>query len=81
VIPALGVAVANAVIAFFSAFPIETHAELIDMPASLEDGAIPMRSGYLVGLAALVAPALIAFIIGRMYGVPPNTSLERTRER
>ena len=44
VTPALGVAVANAVIAFLAALPIETHAELMDMPASLEHGAIPMDS-------------------------------------
>ena len=80
-VPALGVADAIAVIAFLSALPIETHAELVDLPAALEDNKISMSSAYLVSSAVLVLPALIAFVAGRVFGVPPNTSLERTRER
>ena len=80
VVPALGVAGANALIAFLAALPIETHAELMDMPAT-SDGANISTAAYLIGIAALVAPAVIAFVIGRVYGVPPNTSFERTRER
>ena len=78
-VPALGVAGASALVAFLAGLPIATHAELMDMPATLESATIP-TDAYLVGIAALVAPAVIAFIIGRMYGVPPNTSFERTRE-
>jgi hypothetical protein len=80
-VSALGVASASAVIAFLFSLPIETHAELVDSPAVLEDQAYSMRSAYLISLVALVLPGLIAFVVGRAFGVPPNTSLERTRER
>jgi hypothetical protein len=79
-VPALGIACASAVIAFFLSWPVETHAELIDSSVVREDQAYPMRSAYLISLAALVLPALIAFVVGRAFGVPPNTSFERTRE-
>jgi len=77
---AVGIASASAVIVFLSSLPIETHAELIESPAVLEDQVISVPGAHVIGLAALVLPALIAFVIGRVFGVPPNTSLERTRE-
>jgi predicted membrane-bound dolichyl-phosphate-mannose-protein mannosyltransferase len=79
-VPALGVAAATAVIAYLSAVPMQTHAEVVDMPA-VQTAPISMTSAYLVGLAVLVLPAIIAFVTGRVFGVPPNTSLERTRDR
>ena len=80
VVPALAVTAATAVTAFLSVVPIETHAEVVDSTAALQDRKIAMLSAHLVRLTVLVLPALIAFVVGRLFGVPPNTSPERTRE-
>jgi hypothetical protein len=80
-VPALSLASASAIIAFLFSMPIETHAELVDSPAVMEDHVYSMRSGYMISLVGLLLPGLIALVIGRTFGVPPNTSLERTRER
>ncbi len=65
---ALSVAGVSAVIAFFLGLPIETHAELVDLPAVLEEQVFQMPSAYLFSVIALVVPALIAFIMGRAFG-------------
>jgi hypothetical protein len=78
-VPALGVAAATAVIAFLAAVPIQTHAEVVNSPVVRGDSPIAMPSAYLVGLAVLVLPAVIALGAGRAFGVPPNKSFERTR--
>jgi len=79
-VPALSVACASAVAAFFLALPIETHADLGDLPATQRDHPYSMPSAYVVSAIAVVLPALIAFVVGRAFGVPPNNSLERTRD-
>jgi hypothetical protein len=80
VLPALCVAGISAVTALLASLPSDTHAEIIASPAVMHDQRISMPSAYLVSLATLVLPAVAAFIAGRVFGVPPNTSLERTRE-
>ncbi len=79
-VPALSVVCASTVAAFVLALPIETHAELVDLPGTQGDRPYSMPSAYVVSAVAVVLPALIAFVVGRAFGVPPNTSLERTRE-
>jgi hypothetical protein len=79
-IPAFCVAAAAAVIALISSLPIETHAELIASPAALIGGKVSVPSAYLISLTAFALPAMVAFVVGRVRGVPPNKSLERTRE-
>jgi len=78
-VPAIGVAAAAAAIALLSSLPMETHAEFVTSPAVMVDGKFSMPSAYLISLTAFVLPALVAFIVGRVRGVPPNKSLERTR--
>jgi hypothetical protein len=80
-VPALSVACASAVAAFFLSLPIETHVELVDLPATKGHRPYSMPSAYVVSAVAVVLPAIIAFVAGRAFGVPPNTSLERTRDR
>ena len=80
-VPALALAVVALIIAMLSSLPIETHAKLVDSPAVLTDQAISMRSAYLLGLGGFALPAIAAFFIGRLFGLPPNTSLERSRDR
>jgi hypothetical protein len=80
-VPALGVVSASAIIAFLVSLPIKTHAELVDFPAIAGKQAYTMRSAYLVSLVGLGLPGLIAFVIGRAFGAPPDTSFERTRAK
>jgi hypothetical protein len=80
-VPAFGVAAAAAFIALISSLPMETHAVLVASPAALIGGKVSMPSVYLISLTAFALPALVAFIVGRVRGVPPYKSLERTRER
>jgi hypothetical protein len=55
--------------------------ELVDLPATKGHRPYSMPSAYVVSAVAVVLPAIIAFVAGRAFGVPPNTSLERTRDR
>ena len=80
-LPALSLTGVAALVAFLSSLPIETQAMLVDSPAVLEDQAISMPSAYLIGAGAFALPVVAAFIIGRLFGAPPNNSLERTRDR
>ena len=66
---------------FVAAQPIETHAVLSNLPHQSTAQTDAWSWIRLLGIIALAAPVIISFAVGRVVGVPPNTSLERTRER
>jgi len=79
--PALLVLAGAAMAAYLAVQPIETHAVLSNMPDTFNThGESWSWIGWL-GIIVLVGPALASFAVGRVAGMPPNTSLERTRER
>ena len=63
---------------FLSTRPIATHAVLRNLPSGSPDERMALI--YLLGIAAIIAPAFIAATAGRIAGAPSNTSIGRTRE-
>jgi len=72
--------VAVAIIEFLATQPVVTHAVLANLPAPSSRPRDRMMWIYFFGIATVVAPAFMAFAVARIAGVPPNKSLERTRE-
>ena len=64
--------------------PIETYSvvvNLTDAEGPVGSQKVWILRAYLLAAAVLVVPALASFTLCRACGSPPNTSLERTRER
>ena len=72
------------IIGFLAMIPIETHAVLLEVGSAHVDQPRVPGSFWLTLVAALVAPGVVAYAVGRLSQeerLPPNKSLERTRGR
>jgi hypothetical protein len=72
------------VVGFLGTMPVETHAVLLDVGSAHVDQPRVPGSFWVALVVAVIAPGAVAFAIGRFSHagqLPPNKSLERTRER
>jgi membrane protease YdiL (CAAX protease family) len=77
-------AVSLPMLGVLATWPVESHAIKLDLPSGQTSPIGPPFTFWLFIVVAILIPFLVSYVAGRLArGVqgPPNTSLERTRER